>query len=340
MNEIDKVEPQSVETTALITIKPEKYVTEVFAGYKKQLTKAKRDAKDVTYDITTTVGMELAKKLRASFREIRTSAESTRKERKAPIIQIGKLLDEKYKELEADIRPFEDKYDADIKAEEKRKEEEKQRKIAEERARVEAIENRIANIRTLPNRHIQSDSATIAKVIDGQSMLVLDPADFEEHLEDAINAVNASLVELENLRKIAVAREEEAKRIEAERAELTRLRAEREAEEKRRADEEARRAAEEAKRQAEITAAAEAQAKRIAELEAMLAASKAPVVEVTPEVAPIVVPVMEPVKPTRPSDEQIIEVLSLHFRVHESKVIEWLLDMDLQAASENLLEMV
>lgn len=38
----------------------------------------------------------------------------------------------------------------------------------------------------------------------------------------------------------------------------------------------------------------------------------------------------------RPSDEQIIEVLALHYRVHESKVIEWLLDMDLQAESEKL----
>ncbi len=38
--------------------------------------------------------------------------------------------------------------------------------------------------------------------------------------------------------------------------------------------------------------------------------------------------------PTRPTDDQIIEAISLHFRVHEMKVIEWLLDMDLAAASE------
>lgn len=37
---------------------------------------------------------------------------------------------------------------------------------------------------------------------------------------------------------------------------------------------------------------------------------------------------------TRPTDAQLIEVLTLHFRVHESKVIEWLCDMDLSEASE------
>jgi hypothetical protein len=37
---------------------------------------------------------------------------------------------------------------------------------------------------------------------------------------------------------------------------------------------------------------------------------------------------------TRPTDSQLIEVLALHFRVHESKVIEWLLDMNLSEASE------
>ncbi len=41
-------------------------------------------------------------------------------------------------------------------------------------------------------------------------------------------------------------------------------------------------------------------------------------------------------KPTAPTPDQIIEVLSLHFRVHESKVIEWLLDMDLEAAGERM----
>jgi predicted phage-related endonuclease len=41
-------------------------------------------------------------------------------------------------------------------------------------------------------------------------------------------------------------------------------------------------------------------------------------------------------KPTRPSDAEIIEVLSLHYRQHESKIVEWLLAMDLVAAGERV----
>ena len=43
-----------------------------------------------------------------------------------------------------------------------------------------------------------------------------------------------------------------------------------------------------------------------------------------------------PIKPTRPTDAEIIDVLVMHYRVHESKVIEWLLDMDLHAEGEKL----
>ena len=40
-------------------------------------------------------------------------------------------------------------------------------------------------------------------------------------------------------------------------------------------------------------------------------------------------------KGPRPTDDDIINLLALHYRVHESKVIEWLLAMDLAAASKS-----
>lgn len=43
-----------------------------------------------------------------------------------------------------------------------------------------------------------------------------------------------------------------------------------------------------------------------------------------------------PASSRRPSDDEIIDAVCLHFRVHESKVIEWMLDMDLNAASARL----
>lgn len=44
-----------------------------------------------------------------------------------------------------------------------------------------------------------------------------------------------------------------------------------------------------------------------------------------------------PAAKTRPTDDEIIDALCLHFRVHESKVIEWLLEVDLRAASDRLV---
>ena len=44
-----------------------------------------------------------------------------------------------------------------------------------------------------------------------------------------------------------------------------------------------------------------------------------------------------PIPPAkRPTDDEIITALALHFRVHESKVIEWLLDMALDGATERM----
>jgi len=43
-----------------------------------------------------------------------------------------------------------------------------------------------------------------------------------------------------------------------------------------------------------------------------------------------------PAKVTRPTDDQIIDALCITYRVHESKVLEWLLDMDLQAAGKRI----
>lgn len=43
---------------------------------------------------------------------------------------------------------------------------------------------------------------------------------------------------------------------------------------------------------------------------------------------------------TRPSDDGILGVLALHYRVHESKVIEWIITMDMESASRRSLEAI
>ena len=41
--------------------------------------------------------------------------------------------------------------------------------------------------------------------------------------------------------------------------------------------------------------------------------------------------------PTLDRDDEIIDAISLHYRVHESTVIGWLLAMDLEAASARMV---
>jgi predicted phage-related endonuclease len=105
------------------------------------------------------------------------------------------------------------------------------------------------------------------------------------------------------------------------------------AEEKRQEQERARIRAEE---QAKAEAAVRDAATKAAEQPAPVAAA-AP----TPAPAPAPRPVSKvrvdhgSIKaPPRPSDAEIIEVLGLHYRQRDSKIVEWLRDMDLQAAAE------
>lgn len=100
--------------------------------------------------------------------------------------------------------------------------------------------------------------------------------------------------------------------------------------------------AEEARQKAEQEKAAQ---KAAAEAAAKEQASTAPApadspkaVETDPKPAPPPASNATQIRDTakRPSDELIIDALAMHFRVHESKVIEWLLEMDLNAASEKM----
>jgi hypothetical protein len=40
----------------------------------------------------------------------------------------------------------------------------------------------------------------------------------------------------------------------------------------------------------------------------------------------------------KPTDMQIVEALALTFRVHESKVLEWLCDLDLDQVEAKIME--
>lgn len=98
----------------------------------------------------------------------------------------------------------------------------------------------------------------------------------------------------------------------------------------------------EEQQKAEAEAAEKARREAVAEAEAPEKPQEQRAPEPDKEPAPQ--PVAQQSKPDitpaprkgRPTDDEIIEVLALHFRVHEFKIIEWIGDMDLNRASEKL----
>ncbi len=151
--------------------------------------------------------------------------------------------------------------------------------------------------------------------------------------------------------RIEKAAKEEAERLEAERA---RIQAEEEAKARAKAQAEAAaKLAEETARirkeeQAKAQAEAE-QSKTTTQSEAVTHDERVSLSDVLHAAAPLeiaeaIAPVVKdsltavelPSRYSRPTDDEIIAALAENFRVHEMKVVEWLIDIDLNAASERI----
>ncbi|WP_321905182.1 coiled-coil domain-containing protein [Paraburkholderia tropica] len=210
----------------LITIEPAKYVALVFEPFAKRLADAKTLAEAATFDVTTTAGMAVAVKHRATFRDIRVASEKARKERKAPILEIGKLLDSRQKEIEAEIEPYESRFDDVIKVEEARKEAEKQARAAAEKARVDGIRKRIAEIQAIPAMLVGKQSETIAAAVESLESVEVTLETYQEFAGEAEMVKIAAVAKLGEMLTAQLAAEAEAKRLQQEREELARLRAE------------------------------------------------------------------------------------------------------------------
>lgn len=228
MNQVTNAEPENVASTQLITLDPERYVTAVFTPFKERFAKAKQEAAAVTtIDVTNGAGMKVAIGHRATFRLIRLEVEKARKARKEPILQIGKLLDSRAKEIEAEVTAEEERFDVAIKTEETRKEREKAEREAAEQARIAGIQARIAEVSNLPAKYVGKPSSEI----DPNAANAYMPATWAQEFQaSAENAALRAFQTLQQLRDGAKAQEDaaatEAKRLQDERAELAHLRAE------------------------------------------------------------------------------------------------------------------
>ncbi len=184
-----------------------------------------RDKYAGPFDTTTKEGMATAKTARADVRGYRVSVEKLRTELKAPLLERGKLIDAEAKRIITELASIEEPIDAAIKAEERRKEEEKAAKARAEAARVERIKANLTTIRQKATTAIGKHANIIADALDWANNYQPDPTEFAEYLPEAIATRNEIRAVLETMLNERRAADAEQARIKAEREELARLRA-------------------------------------------------------------------------------------------------------------------
>ena len=180
--------------------------------------------KGATYDLTTTAGDKLARAARLELKTLRTDLEKKRAELKAPALLFGKTIDSEAARLTAEIQALETPIDAQIKADEKRREDERIAKEQAEAARRKVHTDGIAKIAGYVGLATDLPAERIAAGI--AYLEALDLAGFEEFVTEATETRARTVSALQALHTKAVSREAEAARLEAERVEQARIAAE------------------------------------------------------------------------------------------------------------------
>lgn len=181
--------------------------------------------KDVVFDVRTTQGMTLARKGRAEIRDYRVALEKLRVEIKAPALERCRLIDAEAKRITTELLMLEAPIDTVIKLEETRKEKERLERERIERERVERIQAEIDAFGDAPIAMLGKPSTEIATAIENAEKLEIGES-FAELKDRAQTAKEAALMRLRKLHSSAVEREAEEARLNAEREELARLKAE------------------------------------------------------------------------------------------------------------------
>lgn len=183
-------------------------------------------------DIGTTQGMNAAVRARAAFRQLRTRILKPGSDAlKEPGKAVAALLNDTIKDMSAVAQAEEDKIDAYIKAEEKRKTEARAEAERLERERVAGLRAKITLMTGLPVKMVGLDSAAIFEQHD--ELMARDLGDMQELTEEAESvrrSVAATLStmasERADIEERAEAQRQEQERMAAERAELERQQAE------------------------------------------------------------------------------------------------------------------
>lgn len=302
-----------------------------------------------TFDVATTAGNKLARAARQELVLLRGNLERKRKELKAPALEYAKRIDTEAKRITGEIIALESPIDEQIRVDERRREEEREARAQAERERISALQRRVNAIAPRAMDLAMSSSAEVDAAWRSLDELEITEAEYGEFVDQALTAKSETLDRIASFFEVAVARENAATRMQAEREELDRRRAEQDAVEKaaaaERAEVEAAMRAEREAEQAQMRAEREVirkQQEELADLRRSLEAQKAPTpVDPEPVPAPVVEPAEAADKPTfSPSDDELINAISNAFadlKPDDESVIARLAAFDADAARRRRL---
>ena len=189
----------------------------------------------VVFDVTTAAGMKEASTARAEIREPRYKTEHARKAAKAPLLALGKNIDQRAEFITTALLTLEEPIDAQIKAEEQRGEAERIEAARVISERIVATRKRIDTMARLPLEMMDASIADLQMEFDALVALTIGE-DFKD-FEDEAAAVKIATVD--KLRSMIIAKQQTE-------AEAVKLKAEREEHARRQVEENARMAAERA----------------------------------------------------------------------------------------------
>lgn len=192
----------------------------------QKLAEVKGRLSNIVYDFTKVGELQRALKDRAEVRGYRLNLEKLRKEIKAPALERCDMIDDEARSLRLDLESIEFPIDASIKAEETRKEREKEEAEQRERDRIDTIQRKIQELAGLPTAVAGRTSAEITEQL--KVARAFDLAFATEYKEAARAAQERAVAALEQLLAGAEAQEkrarEDAELRKREQEELERLR--------------------------------------------------------------------------------------------------------------------
>lgn len=180
-----------------------------------------------TWNLRTVAGNREARQTRAALVSLRTDLDKRRKELKRPLLDHIARIDERAKEITAQIVEMETPIDTLIREDEARREAERQEAERREAERLQMINARIDEIARLPGTQLEATADELQVLIDTLTGTELD---FDPpHLQRAMEARELAVTQLRTLQRNAQIRAEQAAQLEerlaAERASAERERA-------------------------------------------------------------------------------------------------------------------